>query len=122
MLHPLCSSVDAMLLKTYLIISLPTVSPRFSHLELTLFPPPCSPPNPRYYPVDVLNGLISSLGMTLTAVADIMRPEHRAASTAFITAMFSIALIIGPIIGGYLQPVTAGACVGVSVSSLSSGF
>mmetsp|Transcript_39772 Transcript_39772/g.118374 ORF Transcript_39772/g.118374 Transcript_39772/m.118374 type:complete len:610 (-) Transcript_39772:1609-3438(-) len=57
-----------------------------------------------YYPFQALNGIVSSFSMVLTCVADVMEPRHRAAAAAFVLAMFSIGLIIGPIVGGIISP------------------
>jgi hypothetical protein len=37
-------------------------------------------------------------------VADLMAPRHRAASAAFVLAMFSVGLIIGPLVGRFMTP------------------
>jgi MFS family permease len=70
--------------------------------------PSLSFPPPRYYPVVALQGISSSFSLALTCVADMMRPEHRAASAAFILAMFSVGLIIGPVLGGLMSQMAAG--------------
>ncbi|KAG1664048.1 hypothetical protein FOA52_010468 [Chlamydomonas sp. UWO 241] len=71
-----------------------------------------------YYPINATSGIVSSFSMTLTAVADLMAPRHRAASAAFIMAMFSIGLIIGPLAGGRMTPDQAVyTCMGLTLAA-----
>jgi MFS family permease len=51
---------------------------------------------------------VNAFTISLTSVADLMRQEHRAASVAFIMVMFSIGIIVGPTIGAFMDPSTAG--------------
>ncbi|KAL3156285.1 hypothetical protein ABBQ32_012557 [Trebouxia sp. C0010 RCD-2024] len=60
-----------------------------------------------YFPAQALNGSISSVSICLAYVADKLPPGHRAACFGLILASFSMGILIGPPIGGLLQPIVA---------------
>ncbi|KAK9805583.1 hypothetical protein WJX72_006405 [[Myrmecia] bisecta] len=60
-----------------------------------------------YFPAQALNGAFSSLTIALSFVSDLMQPRHRAATFGLILASFSVGVLIGPGLGGFLPPVWA---------------
>jgi DHA1 family tetracycline resistance protein-like MFS transporter len=55
-----------------------------------------------YYLIQVATSALSATTISLAYLADLMQPQHRAASFGIIMAVFSLAIIIGPLIGGML--------------------
>lgn len=51
---------------------------------------------------------MSSFTMTLASVADLMHQSHRAASVGYVSACFSVGILIGPVLGGYMSSIAAG--------------
>ncbi|KXZ52567.1 hypothetical protein GPECTOR_9g611 [Gonium pectorale] len=56
-----------------------------------------------YYPASAAGGLVSSFTMTLTSVADLMEQRHRATAVGYLTSCFSVGMLVGPTVGGYLS-------------------
>ncbi|KAG2492911.1 hypothetical protein HYH03_008825 [Edaphochlamys debaryana] len=56
-----------------------------------------------YYPASAVGGMVSSFTMMLTAVADLMEQRHRATAIGYLTSCFSLGILVGPILGGYLS-------------------
>ncbi|GIL87039.1 hypothetical protein Vretifemale_15204, partial [Volvox reticuliferus] len=61
----------------------------------------------RYYPASAAGGAVSSFTMTLTSVADLMEQRHRATAVGYLTSCFSLGMLAGPLLGGYLSVTTA---------------
>ncbi|KAG2441733.1 hypothetical protein HXX76_003348 [Chlamydomonas incerta] len=60
-----------------------------------------------YYPASAVGGVVSSFTMTLTAVADLLEQRHRATAVGYLTSCFSVGMLVGPLIGGYMSCTTA---------------
>ncbi|KAK9805503.1 hypothetical protein WJX72_001711 [[Myrmecia] bisecta] len=71
-----------------------------------------------YFPAQALIGAFSSVTMSLSYVADLMQPRHRAATFGLIQASFSVGVLIGPGLGGFLPPIWAvwGAIGGIGLA------
>ncbi len=62
----------------------------------------------RYYPFSAANGMVSSFSLSVTMVADLLHQCHRATVIGYLSACFSIGILIGPILGGYISTYSAG--------------
>lgn len=60
-----------------------------------------------FYLIQVATSALSATTISLAYLADLMQPQHRAASFGIIMAVFSLAIIIGPLVGGMLTVQTA---------------
>lgn len=62
----------------------------------------------RYFPLTALGGVVSSFSMTMVAVADLLPARHRATAAGYISASFSIGVLVGPLAGGLMSTLNAG--------------
>ncbi|KAG2451821.1 hypothetical protein HYH02_003597 [Chlamydomonas schloesseri] len=73
-----------------------------------------------YYPASAVGGVVSSFTMTLTAVADLLEQRHRATAVGYLTSCFSVGMLVGPLLGGYMSCTTAmWACIGGTAVTLA---
>ncbi|GFR50215.1 hypothetical protein Agub_g12392, partial [Astrephomene gubernaculifera] len=72
-----------------------------------------------YYPASAAGGLVSSFTMALTSVADLLEQKHRATAVGYLTSCFSLGMLLGPLLGGYMS-VTAAlwTCMGCTAATL----
>ena len=54
-----------------------------------------------------LYGAFSCISLALAYVADRLQPQHRAAAFGYVMASLSIGVLVGPLLGGALDPVRA---------------
>ena len=57
--------------------------------------------------MQALLGAFSCISICLASVADMVPPHHRAATFGFAMASFSSGVVVGPLVGGLLSPLTA---------------
>eukprot|EP00197_Chlamydomonas_leiostraca_P005577 CAMPEP_0202867458 /NCGR_PEP_ID=MMETSP1391-20130828/9446_1 /ASSEMBLY_ACC=CAM_ASM_000867 /TAXON_ID=1034604 /ORGANISM="Chlamydomonas leiostraca, Strain SAG 11-49" /LENGTH=684 /DNA_ID=CAMNT_0049547505 /DNA_START=141 /DNA_END=2195 /DNA_ORIENTATION=- len=60
-----------------------------------------------YFVTSTLGGVVSSFSMTMVAVADLLQPAFRATAIGYISATFSIGVLLGPVLGGYISNLAA---------------
>ncbi|GLC40908.1 hypothetical protein PLESTM_001124900 [Pleodorina starrii] len=69
-----------------------------------------------YYPASAAGGAVSSFTMTLTSVADLMEQKHRATAVGYLTSCFSLGMLGGPLLGGYMSVKAAlWTCIALTV-------
>ena len=56
------------------------------------------------FSVQAVNGAFSSISICMAYVADLIMPEHRAATFGLILCSFSVGILVGPLGGGYIHP------------------
>jgi MFS family permease len=55
-----------------------------------------------------MGGLVSSFSMTLMSIADLLHASHRATAVGYLSACFSVGIIVGPLLGGFISTSVAG--------------
>ncbi|KAK9826348.1 hypothetical protein WJX81_000370 [Elliptochloris bilobata] len=68
-----------------------------------------------FFPAQALYGAFSCISLALAYVADRLQPCHRAPAFGYVMASLCVGVLLGPLVGGSLNPETAGwvACGGV---------
>ncbi|KAK9787487.1 hypothetical protein WJX73_002756 [Symbiochloris irregularis] len=61
-----------------------------------------------YFPAQVLNGAFSSISIAMSYIADVIQPHNRAPVFGIIMACFYFGFLLGPLLGGLLDPVQCG--------------
>lgn len=61
----------------------------------------------RYYPCDIMNGVISPITVSLAVVADMLPPRHRSIGFGLVLGAFAAGIAATPRIGGMLGPYRA---------------
>ncbi len=57
--------------------------------------------------LQAINGAFSSISICMAYVADLVLPQHRAATFGLILCSFSVGILVGPLGGGYITPAVA---------------
>ncbi|KAL6759122.1 major facilitator superfamily domain-containing protein [Haematococcus lacustris] len=60
-----------------------------------------------YYPLSALNGMVSSFSVTVVSMADLLQQQHRTTAVGYLSACFSVGIMVGPLLGGYISAVAA---------------
>mmetsp|Transcript_11362 Transcript_11362/g.19903 ORF Transcript_11362/g.19903 Transcript_11362/m.19903 type:complete len:674 (-) Transcript_11362:762-2783(-) len=56
-----------------------------------------------YYVMNVFGGVVSCFSVTISALADRLPQQHMAVTIGYLSAAFSIGILVGPILGGFIS-------------------
>lgn len=60
-----------------------------------------------YFPANAITGISSAVSMYLAVVADVLEPKHRTAGFGMVVSSFSLAFMIGPLVGAFISTYAA---------------